>query len=421
MSGKAVEICGDVDTMILDKTGTITAGKPVVTDVIVANGFTREELMQTACSIEQFSTHPLATAILKDVKVNGFTPDLVEKFAELPGKGVTGVVRNQTVFAGNKRLLKELDIDTSWVEKQSEKLAFEGKTPLFFVRNGSVIGIIAVADMVKSTSKLAIEQFKKLGIKVIMLTGDNLATATAIGRQVGVDKVIGEVLPQDKEQTIKDLQDNGELVAMIGDGVNDAPALARADVGIAIGAGMDIAIESADIVLMKSDLLDATTAIKLSKAVIGNIKGNLFWAFFYNIIGIPLAAGVFYSLLGWKLNPMIGAAAMSMSSICVVTNALRLKRFKPYTSIERVASMDEILNEESKKEVKVMTKVIKIEGMMCGHCTGRVDQLLNTMEHVTATVSLEDQSATVTMTIDVDNQVFIDGITAAGYTVISIV
>lgn len=328
-SAEALEIAHKINTVILDKTGTITEGKPRVTDILTAEGVTEEELLKIAATIEKPSEHPLAEAILEKAKEKNLIPLTVTDFKAISGRGIIAKTQEETYYSGNAYLMQEQGIDISKLQKAAEAFSEDGKTPLFFATEKRFLGVIAVADVVKPTSMAAIKEMKSLGIDVVMLTGDNKKTAEAIKKQLQMDKVIAEVLPQDKESEVRKLQQAGKKVAMIGDGINDAPALARADVGIAIGAGTDIAIESADIVLMKSDLLDAVTAITLSKATIRNIKQNLFWAFFYNTIGIPLAAGVFYGILHWKLNPMFAAAAMSLSSVCVVTNALRLRFFKP--------------------------------------------------------------------------------------------
>lgn len=328
-SAQALEIAYKVDVVILDKTGTVTEGRPVVTDIIAGSDLPETELIQLAASIEKPSEHPLAEAIVKKAEEMGIALTEVIDFKAVSGRGIIAKIDDKVYYAGNLALMEENGIITNKYAKHSDELAKAGKTPLYFAKEGEMIGVIAVADIVKPTSKQAIEEFKSMGIDVVMLTGDNKKTAEAIREQLSINQVVAEVLPQDKEREVRRIQETGNKVAMIGDGINDAPALVRADVGIAIGAGTDIAIESADIVLMKSDLLDAVTAIQLSKATIRNIKENLFWAFFYNTIGIPLAAGVFYQILGWKLNPMFAAAAMSLSSVCVVTNALRLKFFKP--------------------------------------------------------------------------------------------
>ena len=318
-----------MDTLCLDKTGTITLGKPIVTNIVCANGMAEREVLQIAASLEKLSEHPLAEAIISEADKKGMEYLKVSEFSQIPGQGISGIVNGSRCLAGNARLLQSNGISNEILQKVGDEMAENGKTPLFFAKDNKLIGIIGVADVVKATSRQAIEELENMGIETIMLTGDNIKTATAIQKQVGVKRIVAEVLPQDKEREVRKLQGFGKKVAMVGDGINDAPALARADVGIAIGAGTDIAIESADIVLMKSDLLDVVTAIQLSKSVIRNIKQNLFWAFFYNSIGIPIAAGVFYLSFGIKLSPMIGAFAMSFSSIFVVTNALRLRFFKP--------------------------------------------------------------------------------------------
>ncbi len=328
-SAQALETAHKINTVILDKTGTVTEGKPVVTDIITAGSLTQEQMLEIAASIEKPSEHPLADAIIKKAEEMGLTLKEVQKFNAVSGRGIVAWIDGKVYYAGNLAMMEENGISAEKLKKYSDDLAKGGKTPLYFAEDKEILGLIAAADVVKPTSRLAIEQFKAMGIDVVMLTGDNKQTAEAIRDQLNIDRVVAEVMPQDKESEIRKIQENGGKVAMIGDGINDAPALVRADVGIAIGAGTDIAIESADIVLMKSDLLDAVTAIQLSKATIKNIKENLFWAFFYNTIGIPLAAGVFYNMLSWKLNPMFAAAAMSLSSVCVVSNALRLRFFKP--------------------------------------------------------------------------------------------
>jgi Cu+-exporting ATPase len=329
-SAEALEIAHKVNTVILDKTGTITEGKPKVTDIVTAAGVTEEKLLQIAASLEKPSEHPLAEAIVERAKEKALSLSEVKNFNAISGRGIQADIGENTYYAGNLAFMKEKNVLTDKMVKDSDSFAQAGKTPLYFADSSNLLGIIAVADVVKPTSRQAIEQFKAMGIDVVMLTGDNKITAEAIRKELNINRVVAEVLPQDKENEVRSIQEQGKKVAMIGDGINDAPALARADVGIAIGAGTDIAIESADIVLMKSDLLDGVTAIQLSKATIKNIKENLFWAFFYNTIGIPLAAGVLYNtILGWKMNPMFAAAAMSLSSVCVVSNALRLKFFKP--------------------------------------------------------------------------------------------
>jgi len=328
-SAEALEIAHHIDTVVLDKTGTITEGKPRVTDILPAKGVSVEQLLEIAASIEKPSEHPLSEAIVEKAAREGISCRDAAGFDSISGRGIVATIDGRQYMAGNLALMKDRNIDVEALRQASDSLAENGKTPLYFADGEALLGVVAVADVVKPSSREAIEEFKAMGIDVVMLTGDNKRTAAAIQSQLRIDRVVAEVLPQDKEREIRAIQQGGKRVAMIGDGINDAPALARADVGIAIGAGTDIAIESADIVLMKSDLLDAVTAIQLSRATIRNIKQNLFWAFFYNTIGIPLAAGVFFSLLGWRLSPMFGAAAMGLSSVCVVSNALRLKFFKP--------------------------------------------------------------------------------------------
>ena len=327
-SAEALETAHNINTVVLDKTGTITEGTPSVTNLLCRDGIGQNELLQIAASLEKLSEHPLAESIVKEAENERISFLPVENFRQVPGQGIIGEIENEICFAGNRRLLEANGISGGVLQSFGDAMAEEGKTPLFFARGKELMGVIAVADVVKPTSRQAVQELSGMGIEVVMLTGDNRKTAEAIQRQVGVNRVVAEVFPQDKEKEIRRLQDSGKKVTMVGDGINDAPALARADVGIAIGAGTDIAIESADIVLMKSDLLDVSTAIQLSKAVIRNIKQNLFWAFIYNIIGIPVAAGLFYLPFGLKLNPMIGAFAMSFSSVFVVSNALRLRWFK---------------------------------------------------------------------------------------------
>ena len=328
-SAEALEITHTINTVVLDKTGTITEGKPQVTDLVPADGVDPRDLLQLAASIEKPSEHPLADAIVARATADGIELIPTDEFEAVPGRGLGAEIGGRLLLAGNPAFMKENGVDVSALEAIGDALSADGKTPLYFADGGRPLGLIAVADVIKPTSKAAIEQFRAMGIDVVMLTGDNQRTAEAIRRQLSIDRVVAEVMPQDKEEEIRRIQQTGRKVAMIGDGINDAPALARADVGIAIGAGTDIAIESADIVLMKSDLQDAVTAVQLSRAVIRNIRQNLFWAFAYNTAGIPLAAGVFYSLLNWRLSPIFAAAAMSLSSVSVVSNALRLRRFRP--------------------------------------------------------------------------------------------
>ena len=373
--------------------------------------------MQIAASLEKLSEHPLAEAIVAEAENRKLTYLTVSGFRQIPGQGITGIVGGQLCLAGNRRLMEAHGISGGELIRQGEDLAVNGRTPLFFAREGKLIGVVAVADVVKPTSRQAVQELSNMGIEVVMLTGDNAKTAEAIRRQVGVDRVIAEVFPQDKEQEIRRLQSEGKKVAMVGDGINDAPALARADVGIAIGAGTDVAIESADIVLMKSDLLDVSTAIRLSKATIRNIKQNLFWAFIYNIIGIPIAAGVFFIPFALKLNPMIGAFAMSFSSVFVVTNALRLRWFKPkYTAESGNAVPAEPVVMEQVKGERTMEKTLQIEGMMCQHCVMHVRKALEAIPGVEETaVSLEENAAKVKLSRDVTDEAFEAAVETAGY------
>lgn len=418
-SGDALETAHQIDTVVLDKTGTITQGKPVVTDIICAAGKNADktQLLQIAGSLEKGSEHPLAEAIVNYCVTNNISLEKVTDFNALFGKGIEGTVSGTHYYAGNEKMMEEKGISLSTEQKnQIRELAKQGRTPLLFADENQFLGIVAVADVVKPTSKEAVQKFRDYGIHVIMLTGDNEVTAQAIKEQVGIDEVIAGVLPTQKEEKISALKQAGHKVAMIGDGVNDAPALASADVGIAIGAGTDVAIESADIVLMKNDLLDAVGAVKLSKAVIRNIKENLFWAFFYNSIGIPLAAGVLYPLFQIKLNPMFGAAAMSLSSVCVVSNALRLRWVKlhdtkktqsePHQDVaaSTIADINQhnaldnnIKSTNNDKGESTMTTTISIEGMMCAHCQAHVEKALKEVAGVTeVTVSLENKNAVVT-------------------------
>lgn len=417
-SAEALETAHEVRTIALDKTGTVTEGKPRVTDILPEKGVSRDELLSVAASIERMSEHPLARAILERAEELGVPVLEASSFKATPGRGIDGVVSGRTVLAGNREMMRAQTVG-EWgpVFEQADRLAEEGKTPLYFYDAASArfLGLIAVADVVKPTSAAAVTAFKSMGLEVVMLTGDNARTAEAIRRQVGIDRAISEVLPQDKEREVRAVMESGRKTAMIGDGINDAPALARADVGIAIGAGTDIAIESADIVLMKSDLLDAAAAIQLSRAVIRNIKQNLFWAFFYNAVGIPLAAGVFYGWLGWKLNPMFAAGAMSLSSFCVVTNALRLKFFKPVTLKPSAARQA-----ENKKEENQMTRTMTIEGMSCSHCTGRVQKALENLPGVKAELSLEQHTAVITMSAELSDEALKKAVEDAGYDVVSI-
>ncbi len=423
-SAEALETAHNIDMVALDKTGTITEGKPAVTDIISA-GAEESALLTVAASLEKMSGHPIAEAILAKAENKGVALKNVVDFSLIPGQGISGIIEEQRYYAGNKRLMESAKVETGDFIDTGGSLAASGKTPLYFAREKEFLGIIAVADVIKPTSRQAIEELSAMGIDTVMITGDNAKTAEAIRRQVGIKNVISEVLPQDKESEIRALQQSNRKVAMVGDGINDAPALARADVGIAIGAGTDIAIESADIVLMKSDLLDVAAAIQLSRSTMRNIRQNLFWAFFYNTIGIPLAAGLFFGLLGWRLNPMIAAAAMSLSSVSVVSNALRLKFFKPKWTGERRDSTDFVIKEqpETLKGADIeMKKVIKIEGMSCGHCSMAVKKALEKLAGVTnVTVDLAEKEATVDLSGQVADDILTGAITDAGYEVIAII
>ena len=418
-SAEALETVHKIQTVVLDKTGTITEGKPKVTDIVVNSNINKNELLKIAASIEKPSEHPLADAIVEKAKKENITLLDVDNFISITGKGIKAEINNKIYYAGNLSLMKENNIDYSKFEKVINDLAKKGKTPLCFSDDSILFGVIAVADTIKPTSKKAIEEFKNMGINIVMLTGDNKNTAEAIRKELNIDKIIAEVLPQDKEKEVRKIQESGKKVAMIGDGINDAPALARADVGIAIGAGTDIAIESADIVLMKSDLLDGVTTIKLSKAVIKNIKENLFWAFFYNAIGIPLAAGVFYNILGWKLNPMFGAFAMSLSSVCVVSNALRLKLFKVYD--KNIINEEKFENEFEEGEDEEMKKIVKVDGMNCSHCQAKVESALSALDGVSeAKVNLKKKIAVVTLEKEVNDDTLLKAVNDAGFTGVSV-
>ena len=423
-SGEALETAQSVKTVVLDKTGTITEGKPHVTDLLPAAGVSRAELLQIAVSLEKPSEHPLAGAVAELAVREETAPLPAEKFEASAGRGVSAVIGGRNCSAGNLAFMKEQSVDTSAMEADAASLANEGKTPLFFAREGRLLGLIAAADVIKPTSRLAVEEFQSMGIDVVMLTGDNRKTAEAVRRQLGIRCAVAEVMPQDKEREVRRIQESGRRVAMVGDGINDAPALVRADVGIAIGAGTDVAIESADIVLMKNDLLDAAEAIRLSRATIRNIKENLFWAFFYNAVGIPVAAGVFYPVFGWTLSPMIAAAAMSFSSVFVVTNALRLRFFRPkHAPVSRGTSPGAEPPRNRSENVKgknSMKKVILIDGMMCDHCRMHVEKALNSINGVSATVDLAGKKAEVTLSADVDDETLKEAVKDAGYEPVSI-
>ena len=421
-SAEALETLHLVKTVIMDKTGTLTEGKPVVTD-IYSIGMDENELLALAASAEKPSEHPLAGALIEDAEKKGINLFEAEDFRAVSGRGVTATVDGRKILAGNKYFMSENGIDVSVFEQKEKEYSDLGKTVLYFAGENSPLGLIAVQDVPKKTSRAAVKCLRDMGIDVIMLTGDNKRTAEAVARSLGITNVVSEVMPQDKEAVVRSVQEKGGRTAMIGDGINDAPALARADVGIAIGAGTDVAIESADIVLMKSDLMDAVTAIKLSKATIKNVKENLFWAFFYNIICIPLAAGVWFPAFGIKLSPMIGAAAMSMSSVCVVSNALRLKFFKADNNCvlddEPAGEINVVSQNEYKGETN-MKKEMLIEGMSCMHCSGRVEKALNGLDGVNAKVDLEKKTAYVDLSKDVSDADLTKAVTDAGYEVVSI-
>ncbi len=416
----SLEEAGKTQIVALDKTGTITSGEPKVTDMIPADGVTEQELLSYAYALEKKSEHPLARAVIVKAEENGQKDSLkqleAEEFQAVPGNGLSGKIDGSLICGGNLKFISQNTEISEATSQTAGRLAEEGKTPLFFSRDGRLMGIIAVADVIKEDSPKAIRELQNMGIRVVMLTGDNERTAKAIGAQAGVDEVIAGVLPDGKESVIRSLKKKGK-VAMVGDGINDAPALTRADMGIAIGAGTDIAIDAADVVLMKSRLTDVPAAIRLSRATLRNIHENLFWAFFYNAIGIPLAAGVWIPLFGWQLNPMFGAAAMSLSSFCVVSNALRLNWFKMYDS-----SKDrKIKTKKQNKEETTMTKTIKIEGMMCGHCEATVKKALEALDQVDAAeVSHEAGTAVVTLNSDVSDDVLKKTVEDKDYKVVGI-
>jgi len=430
-SAEALETAHHIDTVVLDKTGTITEGQPAVTDLVLAAVKNSDELLRIAASLERPSEHPLAHALLSEAEKRALILLPVENFETLPGLGIKGMIGGRTIVGGSIKLMQQMGIVLGEGEEEAAALANEGKTPVCFAENGVLLGITAVADPIRSTSASAIENLKKMGIKVMMLTGDNKKTAEAIGRKLHLDKVVAEVLPQDKEAVVSGLIAEGRKVIMVGDGINDAPALAKADVGVAIGAGTDIAIESADVVLVKNDLRDVVKLVALSRSVMRNIKQNLFWALCYNSVGIPIAAGALYPIWGIKLSPMFGAAAMSFSSVSVVSNALRL-RFWKAPAEEIVQITEAAAGAVNEKRIKLpdmipvdnggnyMTKVMKIEGMMCMHCSGRVEKALNALEGVTAKVDLDAGTATVEIAAGVTDEMLTKAVVDAGYEVISI-
>ena len=416
----SLEETGKMQIVALDKTGTITSGEPKVTDIIPAAGVTEDTLLTCAYALENKSEHPLARAILENAKEENAGIEEVTGFQALPGNGLTAILDDHTLYGGNYTFISsKVSVDGD-IQKKAEKLAEAGKTPLFFGNEDRLLGVIAVADVIKEDSPQAIKELQNMGIHVVMLTGDNERTAKAIGQQAGVDEVIAGVLPEGKEQVIRKLKEKGK-VAMVGDGINDAPALTRADMGIAIGAGTDVAIDAADVVLMKSRLSDVPAAIRMSRATLRNIHENLFWAFFYNIIGIPLAAGVWYPLFGWKLNPMFGAAAMSLSSFCVVSNALRLNLFKMYDASKDKKLKGKKEKKRSKKEDKTMKKIMHIEGMMCGHCEAAVKKALEALPQVDeAVVSHEAGTAELTLNAEIADDVLKKTVEDKDYTVTSV-
>lgn len=435
-SAESLEMLHGVDTIVLDKTGTITSGRPSVTDIaVLLPGLSEESFLAQAAAVEAGSEHPLAQAVVEKAVVKGLSIPTASRFLSVTGRGVTAELNGQLCLAGNLAFIQEsIDFEQDAAASQArilmERFAGEGKTPLLFTKAGRITGIAAVADTIRDTSREAIKTFRKMGLKVVMLTGDNRLTAEAIRKELGLEEAISDVLPTDKEACIRALQEKGHKVAMVGDGINDAPALTRADIGIAIGAGTDIAIDSADIVLMKNSLNDVATAIELSRSVVRNIHMNLFWAFFYNILGIPIAAGALYTAFHLRLSPMLGSAAMSLSSVCVVTNALRLRFFKEKKTALSPApvsafSADEDIEQKNnggsllsdQKGQTIMKKVMNVDGMMCAHCQAHVQKALSEVEGVGAvTVDLEKKQAEITLEKDVPDQVLMDAVTEAGYT-----
>ncbi len=418
-SAEALEQLHSVNTVILDKTGTITTGTTTVTDIYSV--IDEKELLKIAGSIEKNSTHPLSIAILEKAKQEKVDLIEVQEFKNASGRGVKAKIEDKQYFVGNLAFMKENKIEQEQIDKKANKYLKQGKTVIYIANEEKIIGMLAIQDMIKDTSVQAVKELKRNHLQVIMLTGDNKKVAQIIAKEVGIDTVISEVLPQDKEKEVAKLQENGKKVVFVGDGINDSPALVKADVGIAIGSGTDIAIEAADIVLMKDNLLDVVTAIRLSKAVIRNIKMNLFWAFFYNIIGLPIACGAFYFSLGLKLNPMIGALAMSLSSVCVVTNALRLKNFKPKFQVPITIEREDLKHKEKGKEVIKQMKTIKIEGMQCNHCKMTVEKALNSIDGITKVeVNLENKSAIIENEKEIEDSQIKEVIEAEGFQVMNI-
>ena len=411
----ALEMLGRTEIVALDKTGTITRGEPEVTGLYPAADAQENELLRVALALEAKSEHPLSRAVLRYAEKAGLSPETTENFEALAGRGLTATLSGQKSFGGSRDFVAETLAMPEALSERADALAGEGKTPLFFATEEKILGFIAVADVIKEDSRRAVEDLRGMGVRTVMLTGDNRRTAEAVGREAGVDEIVAGVLPDGKENVVRDLQAKGKT-AMVGDGINDAPALTRADVGVAIGAGADVAVDAADVVLMKSRLADAVAAVRLSRATLRNIKENLFWAFVYNLVGIPLAAGVFIPLTGWKLTPMFGAAAMSLSSFCVVTNALRLNFFRLYGDNE-----SGIIKEEKTKEVQTMEKKMKIEGMTCGHCEARVKKTLEALPGVAeAKVSHETGTAVVTLSADVADDTLKQAVEAEDYKVVSV-
>ena len=415
----SLEKMGKTQIVALDKTGTITQGKSKVTDIIPVNGRSEKELLSIAYALEKKSEHPLARAINQKAEQDGLKANEVEQFKSLPGNGLTATYNGTVLSGGSYKFISKQFHVPSQIKEMSDQLSNEGKTPLFFACDKQLCGIIAVADIIKEDSPQAIKEMQNMGIYVVMLTGDNERTAKAIGEKAGVDEVIAGVLPDGKESVIRKLQEKGKVI-MVGDGINDAPALTSADIGVAIGAGVDVAIDAADVVLMKSSLLDVPAAIRLSRATLGDIHENLFWAFIYNVIGIPLAAGVFINVLGWQLNPMFAAAAMSLSSFSVVTNALRLNFFEMHDS-KRDHKIKNKLKITIEKETKPMEKTLKIEGMMCGHCEMHTKKALEALEGVTkAEVSYKTGTAVVTLEKNISDDILKQAVVDQGYQVTDI-
>ena len=429
-SAEAIETMHRIDTVVLDKTGTVTEGRPVVTDIVPRHGVDADEVLAIAASLEKLSEHPLGGAIVREAEQRRLALRSISGFAQIPGQGIAGDLDGRHCLAGNLLMLEAQGITPDpELNVQGQAFAEEGKTPIYFAVDGRTLGVIAVSDAIKPTSGQAVSELAAMGIEVVMLTGDNARTAAAVQRQTGIGRVLAQVLPQDKEQEIRALQARGHKVAMVGDGINDAPALARADVGVAIGAGTDIAMDSADVVLMRSDLLDVVTAIQLGRAVMRNIRENLFWAFFYNCIGIPIAAGVFYTSWGLTLNPMIAAAAMSFSSVSVVSNALRLRLFKPRRAASAPGGRIERTCEETPCSAPTnlnqghtsMKKILAVDGMQCSHCTGSVEKALRAVPGVSEAVAdLAAKTATVTLDTDVADEALSSAVVNAGFTVTGI-